>query len=265
MTSSFPRRSQWVRCCCIVSVSIASAAIYWRLSRSVDQSDASDSLSHGQVIEEAELAPTLINAQEIHPTLNPSLTANTTWNPEPNWNPAWTIEQLPRPASAIANSTPIPEAFPLEPRLKKEPPAIGEAFVSLPTNLLRPSANATSSTRASPFGPPISVAATPREPAVRHEMRTSIPTPTRQQPDWPDQTYASSAILPGDSSGLSDKPTVVNELATPHLLTGLEVRTKQRIPQPTPPVTSHTSGFSVKPNQPNAGNYILQPMRNQPK
>jgi hypothetical protein len=264
MTSRFPTRSRWVRCCCIVSVSIASATIYWRLPRS-EESDAIDLVSPSLSNEEADLAPTLANAREIDPMLNRTLTANATWNPEPHWDlAAQIIEPLPRPANTTTAATPIPETFPLQPRLKKEPPAIGDAIASNVNHQPQSPSQSLGSPVASPFDSKLSKATSPYEQVVHHELQVSTPS-TKQLPAWPDQAFALNAAKASDTSKPSNTPAASSELATPHLLTGLEVRQKPSVsPSPTP-VATPSSGFTVKPNQPRTSNYILQPMRSPPR
>jgi hypothetical protein len=227
------------------------------------ENEAVDLISHGPENAEADLAPNLINAREIHPILNPALSANSTWNPEPNWNTAWGVEQLPRPNVANGATMPIPEAYPLQPRLKNEPPAIGEAFVAFPNIQARPTSSLDGAPTASPFDAQPMPSSKLGKQFVRHEGPVADPSPVIQQPAWPDQTYALDTAKPHDALEQSKPRLQSKDLATPHLLTGLEVRQKPAISQPPPPVASPTSGFSVQPNQPPTGNYILQPMRKQ--
>jgi hypothetical protein len=79
-----------------------------------------------------ELEPTLVQAQDVTATALP-----VTSKPKPSWNlqPQWRTELsgsmggLSRQAAADATpQLPIPESFPLQPRFKKGPPAIGNAI-----------------------------------------------------------------------------------------------------------------------------------------
>lgn len=262
MAFLFPPRSRWVSCCCIFTVSITAATIYWRAPRRF-QNEAKETKHTRLGDEEADLAPTLVNAFEIQPILNSSPSADSPWSPEPQWNPELTalpVEILPRqnqPSTAIAS---IPETYPLEPRLKKEPPSMGEAFVGSFPNVgqLQP-LDFQGKLPASPFVEKPVATLTPNGQVAQHPMNPTATMPINRMPAWPDQTY--SAIASQDASSIQKNRPKPIELSTPHLLTGTAVR--PHITPSIPPVTveQQPSGIVVKPNQPNAGNYILQPMR----
>ncbi len=261
MAFLFPTRSRWVSCCCIFTVSITAAAIYWRAPRRFPN-EANDKNRTGLEEEEAGLVPTLANALEIQSILNTSTSANSQWSPEPQWNPKWTeltVEYLPRQNQVSAAIASIPEAYPLEPRLKKEPPSIGEAFVSSFPNVgqLQP-LDSQSNLTTSPFVAKPNVALTPNGQVAKQPLN-SIATSNNRLPAWPDQTY--SAVAAKDSSSIQKSQLSPSDLSTPNLLTGAAIRARITPPTPSAPANQQESGFVIKPNQPSIGNYILQPMR----
>ena len=207
--------------------------------------------------EEIELIPTLVSAYELQPIAGvpgaslPTSVNNQQWNPQPQWR-SDLVGSLPKPESSSEVLAAIPEDYPLAPRLKKEPPTIGNAFANAASIIgqLQP-LDAPSQQPISPFM---------SKPVIATPVRPTQSPPNRvvQNPSaWPDQSY----IAKSNSNSNADAV----DLRTPHLLTGSIVQ-----PPPMSDLPPSPQSFAKEPafeavhrpkSLPKTGNYILQPLR----
>ncbi len=254
---SFPisTRSRWVRWCCFITFLMASFVFVARNPSRFLSSKSKNSIRSASDNLELDLIPTLVDARELESIANPNSLSKSEWNPEPQWNQVLTSAPGMLPSletRALAAIGPIPDAFPLEPRHKKEPPAIGDALVSA-----HPTVGQLQPLESQGFQPVSPFLAKSVSPAIENNFapqRRASPTLTlgQSQALWPDQTFA-------PSTSLKQRALTETELLTPHLLTGTIVRPNPASPAPTNPV--QLLPFESRPNKPPTGNYILQPIR----
>lgn len=259
MSSSYLPRSRRAAWCFLVATS-ASTVYYFGSAERTDPILNSDLIMPGSNEEQVGLFPTLLNAYELPPLKSAGLSPEQTsspakWNPDPEWKKEIVGSLEDRAVASTANIgklSPIPEDYPIKPRLKNEPPVIGDALAkSFPTPIQRQSLRQPSTQPVSPF------MAKPVFPATNSNVASStLGSPTNpnvaQQPAWPDQNYSQRLT--------AANATVPNELTTPHVLTGTVIR--PQVALETRPATMPEQINPVRPSTlPPTGNYIRQPVR----
>jgi len=262
MSSYFLARSRWASWSGLVAISTATVFLFGR-SHPIELDSQRELRKTSLPEEEITLIPTLVNAYELAPIAlpgqTPSLSSTTQWNPEPQWKKdllGSKISSSGDSSSMVGTLSSIPENYPLKPRVKNEPPSIGDAFVSAFPVMGQPSPS--DSRGMQPVSPFMAKPVFPS--ATSNIAQSSIGSPRSEgiahQPAWPDQTFSQRST----EASRTGQATPLNDLTTPHLLTGNIVR-----PQAAPKAIANPSPdalpFSKPSSPPQAGKYIVQPLR----
>ncbi len=262
MTSYFLARSRWASWSGLVAISTATVFLFGR-SQPIELDSQRELRKASLPEEEITLIPTLVNGYELEPIASPgqipSSSSATKWNPDPQWKKDLVGSKISGPVdlnSSVGTLSSIPENYPLKPRVKNEPPLIGDAFVNA-----FPVADQRSSSVSGGIQPVSPFLAKPVFPSTTSNVAQSSIGPPRseaiaQQSTWPDQTFSQRS----KEAGRNVQSTPLNDLTTPHLLTGTIVR--PQVSPKTPAANSLDSTPFTKPSSPpQAGKYIVQPLR----
>ena len=230
-----------------------------------------------------ELEPTLAHAQDVTATALPVTSKpKSSWNLQPQWRTELSGSMGEHSRQVAKDSTPqlpIPESFPLPPRFKKGPPAVGNAIVeyresmkpALKPEPIRQPQSSSLASRVAPETIPSSPSFSPfgssslqnvAQSTTTFSSSRSVSATTRfeSEPAWPDTTFAASSPVPTQAVSPLDV-TTPNLLTNARLQPSCSISPTSSLPNQAPSFRPHVAPPSKAQPDPNSSNYIRQPMR----